>query len=170
MCSLSHGRTNGLQHTIPTTTEYHIRQQARKIPPFWHEEEERDVIQPSTSPWALPIVLVLKKDDSIRFCVDYRKLNTITRKDAYPLLRIDDMLDTLAGSPWFTVLVLIHSVGGYWQVEVAEVDREKIAFTTYWNLRVMFFELCNVPATFQCLMDLVLTGVQWQQYHYRLGA
>ena len=165
------GRTNRLQHTIPTTTERPIRQQARRIPPFQREEVdkllhdmlERDVIQPSTSPWASPIVLVQKKDGSIRFCVDYRKLNTITRKDAYPLPRIDDTLDTLAGSCWFSTLDLLS---GYWQVEVAEADREKTAFTTQQGLfefKVMPFGLCNAPATFQRLMDSVLAGVQWQQ-------
>jgi len=165
------GRTNRMKHTIPTTTEYPIRQQARRIPPFRREEVDqllqdmikRDVIQPSTSPWASPIVLVQKKDGSVRFCVDYRKLNSITRKDAYPLPRIDDTLDTLAGSRWFSTLDLLS---GYWQVEVAESDREKTAFTTQQGLfefKVMPFGLCNAPATFQRLMDLVLSGVQWQQ-------
>ena len=59
---------------------------------------EKDVIQPSVSPWASPIVLVQKKDGSTRFCVDYRKVNAVTGKDAYPLARIDNTLDTLAGS------------------------------------------------------------------------
>ena len=93
------GRTNRLQHTIPTTTENPICQWARRIPPFRREEVDkllqdmlaRDVIQPSTSPWASPIVLVQKKDGSVRLCVDYRKLNNITRKkDSYLLPRIDD--------------------------------------------------------------------------------
>lgn len=89
--------------------------------------QENDVIRPSSSPWALPVVLVRKKDGSLRFCVDYRKLNEVTTKDAYPLPRIDDSLSTLAGSQWFTTLDLIS---GYWQVEVAEQDREKTAFCT----------------------------------------
>jgi len=121
------GRTNTMKHTIPTTTEYPIRQQARRIPPFKREEVDKllqdmlkqDVIQPSTSPWASPIILVQKKDGSVRFCVDYRKLNSVTRKDAYPLPRIDDTLETLAGSCWFSTLDLLS---GYWQVEVAEAD------------------------------------------------
>ena len=76
----------------------------------------KEVISPSTSPWASPIVLVKKKDASTRFCVDYRKVNEVTRKDAYPIPRVDETLDILAGSAWFTTLDL---KSGYWQVEVA---------------------------------------------------
>lgn len=73
------------------------------------------VIRPSKSPWAAPVVLVPKKDGTTRFCIDYRKLNTITRKDSYPLPRIDDTLDLLGGSQYFTGLDL---AGAYWQIEI----------------------------------------------------
>ena len=102
-----------------------------------------------------------KKDGTTRFCVDYRKVNDVTIKDAYPLPRVDDTLDTLAGSVWFSTLDL---KSGYWQVKVAPEDREKTAFCTQEGLfefNVMPFGLCNAPATFQHLMDSVLAGLQW---------
>ena len=94
------------------------------------------------------MILVQKKDGSIRFCVDYRKLNQVTQKDAYPLPRIDMTLDALHGSQWFSTLDLIS---GYWQVEVEEGDREKTAFCTtegLYQFKVMPFGLCNIPASF----------------------
>lgn len=109
--------------------------------------ERHDVIQPSSSPWASPVVLVQKEDGKLRFCINYRKLNAITRKDAYPIPRIDDTLDTLAGSTWFTTLDL---VSGHWQVEVSDNDRGKTAFFMQKGLfefKVMPFGLCNAPAT-----------------------
>ena len=114
----------------------------------------RDIIQPSTSPWVSPIVLVKKKDGTTRFCIDYKKLNSVTCRDAYPLPRIDDR-----GS-------ILDLLSGYWQVEVAEGDREKAAFKTHEGLfefKVLPFGLCNAPATFQRLMDLILAGVQWSR-------
>ena len=122
---------------------------------------KKKVIRLFASPWAFPIVLVQKKDGSTRFCVDYRKVNQVTRKDAYPLPREDDTLGTLSGTKWFSTLDLIS---GYWQVEVKEKDRDKTAFCMsdgLFELIVMPFVLCNVPATFQRLMDLVLAGLQW---------
>ena len=163
------GRTGVIRHEITTTNTAPIRQPIRRIPPYRREEvqqllkemQEKDVIQKSSSPWASPIVLVTKKDGSTRFCVDYRKLNEVTRKDAYPLPRIDMTLDTLAGSRWFSTLDLIS---GYWQVEVAEADRDKTAFCTtegLFEFKVMPFGLCNAPATFQRLMDFILAGLNW---------
>ena len=94
-----------------------------------------------------------------RFCVDYRKLNDVTRKDAYPLPRITECLDTLAGSKWFCCLDL---ASGYWQVPMAEKDKPKTAFTVgggLYQFRVLPFGLCNAPATFERLMELVLSGL-----------
>ena len=120
------------------------------------------VIAPSKSPWALPIILVQKKDGSTGFCVDYQKINEVTRKDAYPIPRIDETLDTLAGATLFSTLDLRS---GYWQVEMDPKDREKTAFYTpegLFEFNVMPFGLCNAPATFQQVMDSLLAGLHWR--------
>ncbi len=118
-------------------------------------------IEEAEGPWASPVVLVKKKDGTMRFCVDYRRLNEATVKDAYPLPRIDDSLDTLAGSKWFSTMDL---VSGYWQVAMAPEDREKTAFSTHRGLfqfTVMPFGLCNAPGTFERLMEVAMRGLQW---------
>ena len=166
-----YGRTSWLRHCIDTGNAVPIRQPVRCLPPqrrdnvrqLIGEMLEKGVVERSISPWASPIVLVRKRDGTMRFCVDYRKVNSITCKDAYPLPRIDATLDTLAGSQWFSTLYLLSD---YWQVEVEETDREKTAFCTtegLFQFRMMPFGLCNAPVTFQRLMDLVLAGLQWSR-------
>lgn len=121
----------------------------------------RNVIQPSVSPWASPVVLVPKSDGSSRFCVDFRKVNKITKKDSYPLPLISESLDTLGGAKFFLSLDL---VSGYWQVEMDPASREKTAFVTHAGLyeyTTMPFGLCNAPGTFQRLMECVLRGLYW---------
>ncbi len=88
---------------------------------------QADLIQPSNNPWISPVVLVRKKNDSTRFCVNYRRLNSITRKDSYPIPRIDDALDALSGARYFSTLDLR---GGYHQVEVDLESRLYTAFVT----------------------------------------
>ncbi|UYV63819.1 K02A2.6-like, partial [Cordylochernes scorpioides] len=123
--------------------------------------EKLDIIQPSESPWASPVVLIRKKDGSWRFCVDYRRLNKITKKDVYPLPRIDDTLDCLRGARFYSSMDL---QSGYWQIDVEESDREKTAFITpdgLYEFKVMPFGLCNAPATFERMIDNLLKGLKW---------
>uniref|UniRef100_K7EYV5 ribonuclease H n=1 Tax=Pelodiscus sinensis TaxID=13735 RepID=K7EYV5_PELSI len=118
------------------------------------------VIQPSSSPWASPVLLVPKKDGSIRFCVDYRKLNAITVSDAYSMPRPDELLDKLGGARYLTTLDLTK---GYWQVPLDQEARLKSAFITplgLYEFLVLPFGLKGAPATFQRLVDQLLRGME----------
>ncbi|KAI9554902.1 hypothetical protein GHT06_020180 [Daphnia sinensis] len=161
------GNTNLIKHTINTEGRGPIRQrpyrvtnnQRKILEDKVQEMLEAKVIRYSQSPWASPVVLVEKKDGEVRFCVDYRKLNSITKKDSFPMPRIDETLDKLYGKKFFTTLDL---ASGYWQIQVHDPDIEKTAFVVENNLyefKRMAFGLCNAPATFQRLMNYVLRDV-----------
>ena len=166
------GHTDAVEHNIDTGDSQPVRCAPRRMSSQKIKREETCVeemlaggqIEPSESPWSAPVVLVTKKDGGTRwFCVDYRKLNLATVKDAYPLPRIDDTLDMLAGKQWFSTLDL---ASGYWQVSLSPEARCKTAFATHSSLfqfRVMPFGLCNAPATFERLMDQVLQGLRWSR-------
>ena len=123
---------------------------------------EMDVIEPASGPWSAPVVLVPKPDGTIRFCIDYRKLNAVTQNDSYALPRVDDCLDSLGEARYFTTL---DANCGYWQIDVNEADREKTAFTSHkglYQFKRMPFGLMTAPATFQRAIDIVLSSVRFQ--------
>ena len=126
------------------------------------EMEAADVIEPSSSPWSAAIVLVPKKDGKLRFAIDYRRLNSVTVGDVYPLPRIDDTLASLGGCKYFSSFDMDS---GFWNIPVAASDRPKTAFNSphgQWQFKRMPFGLKNAPGVFQRYMDLVLAGVKWQ--------
>jgi hypothetical protein len=117
-------------HRIDTGEARLIRQPPRRLPlpkraeanEMLEDMRQRGVIEESDSPWSSPVVLVWKRNGDLRLCVDYRKLNDVTRKDCFPLPRIDDTLDTLAGAKWFSTLDV---KSGYWHVDLHPDDKVK---------------------------------------------
>lgn len=164
------GYTDRVKHEIPLIDDKPISQPYRRIPPTQFEEVRehisgllrKGVIHESSSSYASPVVLVRKADKSLRLCVDYRRLNSKTKRDAFPLPRIDESLDALGGAQMFSTIDL---ASGYHQVAVDEKDRPKTAFITPFGLyefRRMPFRLCNAPATFQRLMQAVMSDLVFQ--------
>ncbi|KAL2095623.1 hypothetical protein ACEWY4_007771 [Coilia grayii] len=164
------GYTDRVVHEINLVDEVPVNLPYRRIPPTQYKEVKehisqllrKGVIQESSSSYASPVVIVRKSDGSIRLCVDYRKLNQKTKRDAFPLPRIDESFDALRGARFFSSIDL---ASGYHQVAVSEHDRHKTAFTTpfglYEHLR-MPMGVCNGPATFQRLMQATMNDLIFQ--------
>ena len=161
------GETDLIQLEIDTGEASPKKQRPRRMPFALREEVSRQlrkmqdagVIRPSSSSWASPVVLVRKKDGTYRFCVDYRELNAVTKPDTFPLPRVDDLLDQLGDTRYFSTLDL---AAGYWQIKVHLDSQPKTAFVTPQGLhefQVMPFGLTNAPAVFQRLMQKVLLGL-----------
>ena len=164
------GNTTVIAHKIDTADAAPIRQHPKRLPYVYREETDKQVsemlkqgvIKPSHSPRASPVVLVKKKDGTFRFCIDYRKLNAITKKDAHPLPRVDDLLDALQGSCMFSTLDLRS---GYWQISMDPKDQHKTAFVTpsgLWEFQRMPFGVSNGCATFQRAIEIVLSGLTYK--------
>ena len=162
------GLTTRTEHVIDTGDNRPVKQRPYRIPVHLNKVVnnqvndmlDRGLIQPSNSPWSSPIVLAPKKDGDYRFCVDFRRVNSVTKKDAQPMPRIDDILDQLGGARYFSTLDL---ASGYWQVPLREEDREKTAFSVgvdHYEFTVMPFGLTNASATFQRMMGNVLKGIK----------
>ncbi len=165
------GLIKEIKHIIKTFNEEPVREKLRRTPmKYWDEEEAilwdmftSGVIRQSSSDWASAPVLCRKKSGDIRYTVDYRKLNMKTVRDQYPLPLIDECMLTLTGRVFYHGMDLAN---GYWQVEIDEKDRHKTAFLTRFGLFEhvrMAQGLCNSPATFQRVMNLVFKGLLWRE-------
>nr|KAG5685189.1 hypothetical protein BaRGS_019900 [Batillaria attramentaria] len=156
------GLSSKVRHRIDLHDEEPFKQRHRRIPPAMLDEVRSHlqqllasgIIRPSHSPWASNVVLARKKDGSLRMCIDFRQLNNRTVKDSYALPRVEEILDCLAGSQYFTVLDM---KSGYYQVEIEEHHKQRTAFTVgplgFFEYNRLPFGLCNAPATYQRLME-----------------
>ena len=159
------GCTSTIEHKICIENDEPFKEWFRRIPPPLLEEVraslrdmlEAGVIHPSQSPWCNVIVLVRKKDGTLRFCVDFKRLNARMKKDSYPLPRIQEVLESMAWSVHFSSM---DFKSGFWQIKMAPGSQQYTAFTVgnlgFYEFTRMPFRLCNTPVTFQCLMQNTL--------------
>ena len=163
------GYTELVKHQINTGNAKPIKQKPYRLPLAKREVAEKEIedmakrgiIEPSTSAWCAPVVMVTKKSDlKIRFCIDFRRINEISSDDCLILPRIDDTLDALNGNQWYSTLDLRS---GYWQCSLENDSKEKTAFcipgSGLWQFKVLPFGLKGAPATFERLMERILSGL-----------
>ena len=156
------GCTDATKHVIELMKDEPFKERFRRIAPPLVDEVRQHIqemldsgaIRPSQSPWCNAVVLVRKKDGSLRFCIDFRRLNAWTKKDAYPLPHMQETMESMVGIRHFSCMDLKN---GFWQVQMDEESRQYTAFTVgsmgvYEFLR-MPYGLCNAPAMFQRLMQ-----------------
>lgn len=165
------GTTNLIQHNIQLIDNSKPYVEPFRRHPETHKLEaakqvrsmlNQNIIEPSKSSWANEYVMVKKKNGEFRMCIDYRKLNNLTIKEAYPLPNIDECLDNLAGKKYFSQL---DFRSGYWQIPIADKSKELTAFRTdegLFQFVKMPFGLCNAPAFFQKLINALLVGLKGQ--------
>lgn len=162
------GLTTLVEHCIETPPNQVVRLRPYRIPAARREavaQEIREmlkmgIIRPSQSDWSSPIALVPKPDGSIRFCIDFRQVNVVSTLDAYPLPRVNELIERLGDAQYISTLDLTK---GYWQVPLREADQKKTSFSTpegLFEFTVLPFGLHGAPTTFQRLMNKVLGPLQ----------
>lgn len=159
--------THVIEHVIETGEARPVKQRTSRMSPSTQAEVDKQIddmlrngiCRESSSPWSSRVILVRKKDQSYRFVVDYRGLNDVTKKDAYPAADCREILDKMDGSRFFSFL---DGASAYWSVPVREEDKEKTAFSVargHYEMNVMAYGLCNSQSTYQRAVDTVLAGV-----------
>ena len=163
------GNFSAVKHKIDVGGAKPVHYRPRRTPlAFENEEKEHleklldaNIISPGASEWASPTVLVRKRDGTVRYCIDLRGVNKVTIKDKYPLPKISECIDALAGCDYFSCLDMAN---GYYQLKMDDADKDKTAFVTKYGMFLynrMPFGLCNAPATFSRALALVLRGLSW---------
>ena len=158
------GKTEIVEHRIETGDAKPVRLPPYRLPHAYRdivkkeleEMEKHGIIENSSSDWSSPIALVKKKDRTLRFCTDFRRLNSVSKTDAYPMPRVDDLLDELGQARFISTLDLTK---GYWQVQPKRKRHSGLPFGLY-QFRRMPFGLQGAPSTFQRMMDSLLVGMQ----------
>ena len=161
------GRTHLVSHDVDTGDAVPIKQHPYRIPPYRQDAVQAELqymleigaIEKSTSEWSSPLVPVLKPDNTVRPCIDFRKVNTVTKTDAYPIPRLEDCIDRIGQASFVSKFDLLK---GYWQVPLTQRAKQVSAFCTSDQLylcRVLPFGMKNAPATFQRLMNTITAGL-----------